>query len=120
MHSNFALQSIKFILIAVTASAFIPFEFFPEKVQAVIRILPFQYLFYWPIQCFLNRGQRREFAAFARTIGIEILWLAILYLVCRLGWRLSVRRFCAEGFVLFAFSLVLWKTQLREYVSAGG
>ncbi len=95
--SNFSLRSIKAILISITAGAYIPLEFFPPWLNRINDFLPFKYLFYWPIQFFINRGDAAHAETLLRILGIQILWAVGLFALCKFLWKLSIRKFCAVG-----------------------
>ncbi len=98
IQSNFALQAFKFIIISLTAGAIIPIEFFPGWLQKVTMLLPFQYLFYWPIQFFLNRDFTQDIFFFLKILAGQAGWILLLYLSCKFFWNLSIKKFCsAEG-----------------------
>jgi ABC-2 type transport system permease protein len=95
--SNYSLQGVKFFLIILTAGAFIPLDFFPLWFREIIKFLPFQYLFYWPIQFFLNRTSCQGLDMFIRIILIQSFWCVFLYGLCRFFWSKALKRFCAVG-----------------------
>jgi ABC-2 type transport system permease protein len=97
IQSNFSLQSIKFILISLTAGAYIPLEFFPNWFNRLNGFLPFQYIFYWPIQFFLNKDFTHGWAALLRIIVTQLLWVIALYSLCKYLWRYAIRKFGAVG-----------------------
>ncbi len=95
--SNYSIQGIKFFLITLTAGAFIPLDFFPVWFKGIIKFLPFQYLFYWPIQFFLNRINCQGIDMFLKIVLIQTFWCLILYGLCRFFWSKALKRFCAVG-----------------------
>jgi ABC-2 type transport system permease protein len=95
--SNYSLQNIKFILINLTAGGFLPLDFFPEWFRKIAALLPFQYLFYWPIQVFLNREASRGQGAFLRILGFQLGWILVLYLCSKALWKQAIKKFCAVG-----------------------
>lgn len=95
--SNYSIQGIKFFLINLTAGAFIPLDFFPVCFLDIIKFLPFQYLFYWPIQFFLNRTNCQGIYMFFKIILIQTIWCLVLYGLCRFFWSKALKRFCAVG-----------------------
>jgi ABC-2 type transport system permease protein len=95
--SNISLQALKGIIISFAAGALIPFEFFPEWLQNFLLSLPFQYLFYWPVQFFLNKEITQNIFFFMKIISIQIIWITILYICTVILWKISVKRFCSVG-----------------------
>lgn len=95
--SNLSLQALRGILISFTAGAFIPLEFFPDWLQNIFRLLPFQYLFYWPVQFFLNKEITQNNLFFLKVICIEFGWIVALYVFTVLYWKAAIKRFCSVG-----------------------
>jgi ABC-2 type transport system permease protein len=97
IQNNFSLQSIKFILISLTAGAYIPLEFFPDWLNKINNVLPFQYLFYWPIQFFLNKSFTRDTMILIKTITMQLMWIAIFYFLGKYLWKQAIKKFGAVG-----------------------
>lgn len=95
--STYSIQGIKFFAISLTAGAFIPLDFFPKWFRNIINFLPFQYLFYWPIQFFLNRSNCETLSIFLKIVSIQIFWCFLLFGFCKFFWKKSLSRFCAVG-----------------------
>lgn len=92
-----AILGLKHLLVTACAGAFVPLEFLPPAVQQVLHWLPFPYLFYWPVQFFLGRGEAGTWAGFLHREAIAGLWLVALLVLCRLLWRRAVRRYAGAG-----------------------
>lgn len=89
-------HSLKGILVMM-AGVFIPFDFLPGILQALIKALPFQYIYYVPIQLFLNKPETRSMTYFLTTIGSQTFWILIFYFLTKLSWRVATKRFYAVG-----------------------
>jgi ABC-2 type transport system permease protein len=97
LQRTLALQAVKHILIGVSAGAFIPLEFLPNQVVTVLHYLPFPYLFYWPVQFFLNRAPADTWNGFAMREGWALLWLIVLFILGNVFWRRAVRQYTDAG-----------------------
>lgn len=95
--SNYSLQNIKHFVIILTTGAIIPLEFFPTWFTRLLQFTPFQYLFYWPCQLFLNRQGYDSLALFLKIVMIQGFWCLVLYGLCRFCWWKSIQRFCSVG-----------------------
>lgn len=95
--SNYSLQSIKLVLISFLAGSYIPLEFYPEKIRVLVGYLPFQYLFYWPVQFFLNLEHTHGFKTLIHVLSLQLFWILLLYGFCRFAWKRAIERFCAVG-----------------------
>ncbi len=97
LQSNESISGIKSMLISVLGGSLIPLEFFPEGVRQVLAFLPFQYIFYWPIQFFLNTDTSNRPGAFLQALGLQGLWVLILFLISKFVWKRASRDFSAVG-----------------------
>jgi ABC-2 type transport system permease protein len=95
--STNALQVVKMIIINFTAGAFIPIEFFPNFLQAIIKALPFQYLFYVPMQFLLNKPETQGLLPLMKVLTIQVLWIFVLYLITKILLRKMIKKFSAVG-----------------------
>ena len=95
--SNFSLQSLKTAVVGLLAGAYFPIDFFPDFIQNIINYLPFQYIFYVPIQVFLNKSPTNSLEGFMKIILIMLFWTILLYILCKVLWSKAVKRFCAAG-----------------------
>ncbi|HEX3047401.1 MAG TPA: ABC-2 family transporter protein, partial [Bacillota bacterium] len=92
-----SLGGLKMFLLLLTGGAFIPLEFFPAWAMRIINLLPFKYIYYWPVQFFLNREFTQGIRLFLEVLGAQALWTIGLFALCKLIWRFAVKKFCAAG-----------------------
>jgi ABC-2 type transport system permease protein len=92
-----AILGLKHLLVTACAGAFVPLEFLPHSVQHVLHWLPFPYIFYWPVQTFLGRGEAGTWSGWFHREAIAASWLVALLVLCRLLWRRAVRRYAGAG-----------------------
>jgi ABC-2 type transport system permease protein len=71
----------------------IPLEAYPEKVAAVLRMLPFQYLIYQPARIFV----RGDLAAWPRVVLAQLIFAAVGMVPLLFVYRLGLRRVAAQG-----------------------
>ncbi|PYV43122.1 MAG: daunorubicin ABC transporter permease [Acidobacteria bacterium] len=94
------LQSIlgiiraKYFIMEFMSGLLLPIAFFPRSLQEVMFYLPFQHVSYTPLQIYLGRVAG---AAAVRALGIQTVWVAILYLLGRLHWKFSIARLSIQG-----------------------
>lgn len=93
--STRSLTSVKFIFFASLGGAYIPLEFFPSGLATAIDYMPFKYIFYEPIQFFLNRKSGSSEFMFATAM--QWCWIFLLLGVYRISWSAAAKRFCAVG-----------------------
>lgn len=92
-----SLDDLKYLVILFLGGQMIPMEFFPDWVNRIADFTPFKYVMYWPIQFFLNREQTQDPMFLLRILLIQLAWCAGLYVLCKLCWRASVKKFCSVG-----------------------
>lgn len=90
------LQSVKTTLILM-AGVYIPFDFLPGTLQAILKGLPFQYIYYVPVQFFLNKPETRSMDYFMTAILGQAIWIIVFYILCKVSWRIAVKRFYSVG-----------------------
>jgi ABC-2 type transport system permease protein len=95
--NNQSLQRLRQVLITLTAGGLIPLAFFPEWLRRIAELLPFQYLFHWPIQFFLNGDPSLGWAAFVRVVLMESLWIGFFLVVSRFFWKRAAHKYCTAG-----------------------
>jgi ABC-2 type transport system permease protein len=73
---------------------FMPLDLLPAPVAALGTWLPFQYIYYVPLQLFLGRLTG---AALWEALGVQLLWLVTSVLLVRVVWRRGLVRYEAMG-----------------------
>lgn len=94
---NNSIIRLKALLADFAGGAFIPLEFFPDWSNRILDILPFKYVYYWPIQFFLNTQISNGSYIFVRTALIQMLWIIVLLSLSQLLYRKVIRNYCAVG-----------------------
>lgn len=95
--SNTAIIDIRVAIMSIIGGSIIPLEFYPGWLNTVLDFLPFKYIFYWPVQFFLNKESVQGFSQLVRIFSIQVLWIGILYFLCQWLWKKAVKKFCAVG-----------------------
>lgn len=73
---------------------YFPVDILPAMFLNVSLALPFAYTFYFPAQLYLGKFSLSQ--GFM-GLGVEIAWLAILYILVRLAWRAGLKKFESVG-----------------------
>jgi ABC-2 type transport system permease protein len=84
-------------LIALLGGAMIPLDFFPLWLQRVCDFLPFKYIFYEPVQFFINRGHATTTEALLHVLLMQFLWLIGLYILIRIVWFILMKKIVLVG-----------------------
>lgn len=97
MKNNSSMIALKTILTAFAGGTIIPIEFFPDWLQRLSVVLPFRYLYYEPLQFFLNREAAGGWGYFVNVLGMQLLWIAVFFVGIKLVWPQVIKRYCAVG-----------------------
>ena len=92
-----AINSAIFILFAFEYAAgghLFPLDMLPEPLQAALRLTPFPYMLYFPVQVYLGRI---EPSALLPGLAIQGAWVLVMYGVARWVWARGVRHYSAVG-----------------------
>lgn len=92
-----ALDDLKSVALGLLGGGLIPLEFMPDSVRKVVDALPFKYVFYEPLQFFLNNPDKAGWKPLLATIGMQLLWICALFVIVRSIWSIAASRFCAAG-----------------------
>lgn len=71
-----------------------PLTVLSEWAQQVANLLPFKWMFYFPLELLLGRSQPDEMLF---GFAMQILWLTVMVLVIRFVWQRATRRYAAVG-----------------------
>lgn len=71
-----------------------PLDIFPQKIYEFLKLLPFPYLLYFPVNIYLGKIEGPEIL---KGLLISCFWLIVLALILRREWSLGLRSYQAEG-----------------------
>ena len=91
---NHQIVWITDMTIRLISGLVIPLSFFPHSVSRLLELLPFQYIYYIPIQAWIGKVDAHGFNMFFLT---GLAWLAVLYLLGRGICLLGLKRFTVFG-----------------------
>lgn len=76
------------------SGALIPLTFFPDLIQKLLNFLPFKSIIYAPCMMYLGKLSCGEIIF---TLGIQIIWVVILYFVSKLIWNVLIKQLTILG-----------------------
>ena len=95
------------LLVTFASGALIPLPFFPEQLKQILYALPFQAIFYLPINTFLEAGLEAGpvpgaliaagVSPLVAALASQTLWIAVLAPIAAVCWRLSSPRLLVQG-----------------------
>jgi ABC-2 type transport system permease protein len=78
----------------VMSGSLIPLYIFPEWLKSIAYLLPFQAIYNIPLSIYVGKIASYEILY---SIGMQVLWIAILFSVCFFAWKFSERRILIHG-----------------------
>jgi ABC-2 type transport system permease protein len=76
------------------SGALVPLTFFPEWLEALCYMLPFQGIVYIPASIYLGKMNGYEML---QMIGLQVFWVLLLWMLGKLMWKWSVRQVTIHG-----------------------
>lgn len=85
---------LKDILLDFLSGRVFPIDLLPKWIFTALAFLPFNYCTFFPITL-LTRGIQNE--SFFKGLIIQIIWVAILYIITKLTWHLGIKKYSGTG-----------------------
>lgn len=76
------------------SGAYVPLALFPDRLQAIAQVLPFQAIVHTPLSIYLGAIQGR---AIWRALGVQLVWAVGLWFAARGLFNLAVRQLTVHG-----------------------
>lgn len=93
--SLWGISATKDVLTSFLAGALVPLAFFPESMQQILRVLPFQAIYNVPLQFATNAALTPT--DYVRMLGTQIFWIIAFALGSRLFYRHVIARLTING-----------------------
>ena len=93
--SIWGISNAKDVIVTLLSGALIPLQFFPENIQHILQLLPFQAIYYIPLHIITGRGL--QLADYAQLMGIQLFWIAVFIVVSDLFYRRAIRILTVNG-----------------------
>ena len=87
--SIWGISTTKEILISVLAGALVPLQFFPDAIQKVLLLLPFQAIYYTPLMM-ITRPQQ-DWGTLLSMLGVQAFWAIVLLIGTRLFYNQAIK-----------------------------
>ncbi|WP_297958147.1 ABC-2 family transporter protein [uncultured Ruminococcus sp.] len=93
--SIWGINIMKQVIVLLLSGATIPLAFFPETFRKITYYLPFQSIYNAPLSILLNaHPEPKELLV---TIGTQLIWAAVLMILSKLFWKVSLRQITVNG-----------------------
>lgn len=88
------VDAIFWVLLSIFGGYAVPLTFFPKNLQGLIDLLPFRYMFSFPLEIYFGKvSSTQMFYGFL----VGSVWLVVLYLTYRWMWRNGLKVYTAWG-----------------------
>lgn len=90
----YSLGEFYYAIVILFGGQFVPLDVMPQFIQRLAQFLPFQLLKYFPIQLILGRLPAE---VIVRDFALDLVWLALAWVLFQATWRAGLKRFSAVG-----------------------
>jgi ABC-2 type transport system permease protein len=87
--SIWGISTTKEILISILAGALIPLQFFPDAIQKILLVLPFQAIYYTPLMMVTRPNQ--GLGTLLSMLGVQVFWVVALFILTRLFYNQAIK-----------------------------
>jgi ABC-2 type transport system permease protein len=87
--SIWGISATKEIVISVLSGALVPLQFFPDALQKVLLVLPFQAIYHTPLMLITRPNQ--DLGTMFSMLGVQVIWIVILFVATRLFYNQAVK-----------------------------
>jgi ABC-2 type transport system permease protein len=87
--SIWGMSTTKEIIVTVLSGALIPLPFFPEALQKILHILPFQAIYHTPLMMITRPNQPWE--TLLTMLGVQFFWALATFILSRLFYNQAVK-----------------------------
>ena len=94
LYKSESFQWLMFWFMMMMSGQFLPLEFFGQTFFTVSKFMPFYYMRYGVAQIFLGKLSMIESL---QLIGIQFLWILILFGIVRFFYKIAVKKYGAVG-----------------------
>jgi ABC-2 type transport system permease protein len=94
LKSILGLLRAKFFLLELFSGLLLPISFFPQVLQKIFSVLPFEYISYVPLLIYLGNLKGAEVL---RALLLQLCWVAVLLALGDGMWRWSSRKITIQG-----------------------
>lgn len=90
-----SIYSVFWMGITLFGGTAIPVDFYPKIMKQIVYLLPFRYIFSFPLEIFLSR---LTLAAAIPYFLVDLIWILLFALVCKILWNKGLKIYSAYGY----------------------
>jgi ABC-2 type transport system permease protein len=87
--SIWGMSITKEIIVTVLSGALIPLQFFPDAIQKILLVLPFQAIYHTPLMMVTRPNQGWE--VFLPMLGVQLAWVVATFALTRLFYTQAIK-----------------------------
>jgi ABC-2 type transport system permease protein len=87
--SVWGISTVKEIIVTVFSGALIPLQFFPDALQKMLLLLPFQAIYHTPLMMVTRPDQSWD--VFLPMLLVQFFWVAVLFLATRAFYSQAIK-----------------------------
>ena len=91
---TFSIITIKDAVIAIMSGALFPLWFLPDSLHTLIKLTPFESIYFVPISIYLGQLPYDEIIS---SIAKQVIWLALLVIVGHIVWKRATKKLVVQG-----------------------
>ncbi|MNY39358.1 hypothetical protein D3C86_1740380 [compost metagenome] len=82
------------LMVIIISGGMFPIEIFGPRVNTLLTYLPFKFTIYFPSNVI---NGKLDMDAILQGIGLQCLWIIIMYLISRIGWSIGMKKYLGLG-----------------------
>lgn len=93
--SVWGLSITKEVILTIFSGALIPLQFFPDVIQKVLLVLPFQAIYYTPLMMITKPDQ--NITLLLQMLAVQFMWVIVTFIVTRLVYDQAIKVLRVSG-----------------------
>ncbi|HYH02308.1 MAG TPA: ABC-2 family transporter protein [Bacillota bacterium] len=93
-YNIWSLATLKDVVVSILSGTLIPMWFMPEALAGLIKLTPFDSLFFVPVSIYLGRITA---GGLLWALGKQLIWCSVLFGFSQLLWKAATKRLIVEG-----------------------
>lgn len=89
-----SLSTLKDVFVNVLSGTMIPLWFMPEWLYEALKLTPFPYIYFTPVQIYLGQLSYRQIL---QQCGIQLVWILLIYLLGTWLWKKGQKKLVVQG-----------------------
>ena len=94
LFSVWGIITIKNVFVKILSGTLLPLWFMPPFLRKIIAFTPFESIYFTPVQIYLGEIDGAQLLS---KVGIQILWIVILWIIANAFWSRGVKKLVVQG-----------------------